>query len=61
MSQKESKPVTINTSFNMDKLNARATETLITKGEKAFIEECFKDPKNPDRRLSYSEMRELYG
>ena len=45
----------------MDEYNKKAMEIYWTKGTKEFIEHVFKDPKNPDRKLSYAEMRALYG
>ena len=45
----------------MDENNLRALKILLEKGEEAFLTFCFKDPKDPSRQLTYSEMRELYG
>jgi hypothetical protein len=45
----------------MDDTNKTAMDVLVSSGPDAAIEHMFKDPKNPNRKLSYSEMRYLYG
>ena len=45
----------------MDNLNKKALKVLVEEGEKKFIEHVFKDPKDPEKKLSYAEMRALYG
>ena len=45
----------------MDNLNKKALKVLVEEGEKKFVEHVFRDPNNPERTLTYSEMRALYG
>jgi len=51
----------------MDEVNRKAANVLVTQGESAFLEHVFTNPedhnKPPEerRRLSYAEMRMLYG
>jgi len=45
----------------MDNNNKKAYNVLKNQGADAAIEHMFKDPQNPDRKLSYSEMRYYYG
>ncbi len=49
------------TPVKMDKLNTEAMNVLETKGDTAFIEHVFTDPKDKTKKLSYAEMRMLYG
>lgn len=45
----------------MDNNNKEAYNVLKNKGIDAAVEHMFKDPTNPNRTLSYSEMRYYYG
>jgi len=45
----------------MDENNKKAMDVLTTEGTEKFIEHVFKDPKNPERKLTYTEMRMIYG
>ena len=45
----------------MNAVNTEAIEVLKTNGDKAFIEHVFTDPKDNTKKLSYAEMRMLYG
>ena len=45
----------------MDPLNKKAAEVLVKEGEKKFIEHVFTDPNDKERKLTYAEMRMLYG
>ena len=48
-------------SSGMDQANRNLLITLKTEGKESFIKKAFQDPNNPERVLSYSEMREKYG
>ena len=45
----------------MDPLNKKALDVLVKEGEKKFVEHVFTDPNDKNRKLSYAEMRMLYG
>ena len=38
---------------HMDDLNKKALKVLVEEGEHKFIEHVFKDPNNPEKKLSY--------
>ena len=52
---------------SMDSLNEQAANVLFTKGNQKFVEHAFTNPEDLDkpkeeqRKLSYAEMRMLYG
>ena len=45
----------------MDEFNRTGLKVLNTQGEKAFIKHVFTDQTNPERQMSYAEMRARYG
>lgn len=45
---------------DMDEKNKEATEILIKEGSKKFVEHVFTDKENGSK-LSYAEMRMIYG
>jgi len=45
----------------MNELNRNLLITLKTESREAFIKKAFQDPRQPDREMSYGEMRSMYG
>lgn len=45
----------------MDNLNKKALDVLVNDGEKKFVEHVFTDPEDPEKKLTYAQMRSLYG
>ena len=46
---------------DMNEYNRNALKTLKVQGEKEMVKHVFTDQSNPERQLSYAEMRARYG